>query len=64
MQKKTGLHLDFCGCMVAEEVSEFFWIMIELSHDLQDFSHHKEIPPPSQHLRASRVGVGYVCQTG
>ncbi len=35
MQKKNSLCAEFCSPRAAEEASENFWIMSELSHDLQ-----------------------------
>ena len=43
MQKKGSLYAEFCGSMAAEQGSEKFWIMIELSRDLQIISHSQRI---------------------
>ena len=35
MQKNKSLCAEFCSSMAAEEASEIFWIMSELSHNLR-----------------------------
>ena len=39
MQKKKSLCAEFCSSMAAEEASEIFRIMSELSHDLRIMCH-------------------------
>ena len=60
MQKKGSLYAEFCGSMAAEQGSKKFWIMIELSHDLQIISHNQRISRPIPTFKGKHGGGG-VC---
>ncbi len=54
MQKRNGLRAQFCRSAAAEEASEEFWIMIELTDLLQISGRNPKEPPK---IRKSRGGA-------